>query len=287
MLPWIEKYRPSELEDIILDKKYKILFDTIVDNLDFPHLLFYGPPGSGKTTTIVCLIHKIIKKYNMKHNIIHLNASDERGIDIIRNTIYTFVNSNNIYNSINKKFIILDEVDSMTKNAQQSLLTLFNNENVHFCLICNYISKLIPTIRNSTLTINFCNIENYRSYINNIIQKENIKIDDTIINDILYNYYPDLRSIVNALQSYTYLNTNFIKQKYIINICKTKNFSNLKKYIKIFHKNDFLCKLFLHIVEEYKTDETLILYMKEIIFHDLDIDFIEYVFMEYFFKLQN
>ena len=104
MIPWIEKYRPSELDDIILDEKYKLLFDTIIDNLDFPHLLFYGPPGSGKTTAIVCLINKIIKKYNMKHNIIHLNASDERWIDIIRNTIYTFVNSNNIFNSINKKF---------------------------------------------------------------------------------------------------------------------------------------------------------------------------------------
>ena len=145
-IPWIEKYRPTQFEDIVLEPINRTLFQNILDKNYIPNLLFYGPPGTGKTTTIINLINQYQEKYNQKYkeNIIHLNASDERGIDIIRNQIQQFVKSYSFFNT-GLKFVILDEVDYMTKNAQQALKYLIqtSNSNVRYCLICNYISKII------------------------------------------------------------------------------------------------------------------------------------------------
>ena len=92
-IPWVEKYRPTHFDNIVLDPINRKLFKQIINKEHFPNLLFYGPPGTGKTTTIINLIQEYQKKFSKinKGNIIHLNASDERGIDIIRNQIHSFV----------------------------------------------------------------------------------------------------------------------------------------------------------------------------------------------------
>ena len=127
-IPWIEKYRPTTFQDIVLDPINRKIFSNILNKQYFPNLLFYGPPGTGKTTTIINLINEYQTKYEKKtsENIIHLNASDERGIDIIRNQIQLFVKSKNFFNK-GMKFVILDEVDYMTKNAQQALKYLIQS----------------------------------------------------------------------------------------------------------------------------------------------------------------
>ena len=121
-IPFCEKYRPNNFEEIVLDSLNKKILKNIIETKYFPNLLFYGPPGTGKTTTIIKLISAYQKKMNNtnKDLVIHLNASDERGIDIIRNQINYFVNSKPLFNN-GMKFVILDEVDYMTKNAQQAL----------------------------------------------------------------------------------------------------------------------------------------------------------------------
>ena len=121
-IPWIEKYRPTNFDNIVLDDINRILFENILSKKHFPNLLFYGPPGTGKTTTIINLINEYQKKNSGggKGSVIHLNASDERGIDIIRNQINQFVKSMSLFET-GFKFVILDEVDYMTKNAQQAL----------------------------------------------------------------------------------------------------------------------------------------------------------------------
>ena len=143
--PWIEKYRPNKFNDIVLDPLNRKLLENIVSQNNFPNLLFYGPPGTGKTTTIINLINKYQEVYNQKRKglKIHLNASDDRGIDIIRNQINQFVNTKTLFGN-GMKFVILDEVDYMTKNAQQALRYLIQqySTNIRFCLICNYISKI-------------------------------------------------------------------------------------------------------------------------------------------------
>ena len=122
IIPWVEKYRPTCFEDIVLDSMNKHILNNIIQLNYFPNLLFYGPPGTGKTTTIINLINFYQEKYDQKKKelVIHLNASDERGIDVIRNQINNFVNSKGLFTD-GTKFIILDEVDYMTKNAQQAL----------------------------------------------------------------------------------------------------------------------------------------------------------------------
>ena len=141
-IPYMEKYRPTALDDIVLDPINKKILTNIIETGYFPNLLFYGPPGTGKTTTIINLINSFQEKYNQKNKelMIHLNASDERGIDIIRTQINQFVNSKTMFNK-GIKIVILDEVDYMTKNAQQALKYILQNytNSVRFCLICNYI----------------------------------------------------------------------------------------------------------------------------------------------------
>ena len=131
-IPWVEKYRPQSFDNIVLDPMNRIIFENIIKQNNIPNLIFYGPPGTGKTTTIINLINKYQEKYNQRNKglMIHLNASDERGIDVIRNQINSFVNTKTLFtNGI--KFIILDEVDYMTKNAQQALRCLIQNYYPH------------------------------------------------------------------------------------------------------------------------------------------------------------
>lgn len=209
-VPWIEKYRPTKFKNIVLDPINRNLFQNILDKNYFPNLLFYGTPGTGKTTTIINLINEYQSRYNKnaKGSIIHLNASDERGIDIIRNNINQFVKSKNLFET-GCKFIILDEVDYMTKNAQQALKYLIQTTNnyVHYCLICNYISKIDEPLQNEFICVRFNHlpkIEIHR-FIKNITEKENIQLPDNTIDTILDIYKSDIRSIINYIQlNHTY-----------------------------------------------------------------------------------
>ena len=277
MLPWIEKYRPNDLNNIVLPDSIRNIFNSIIHTNILPNMLFYGPPGTGKTTTILCLLKKLSST-----NIIHLNASDERGIDVIRNQLYTFINSNGIFQN-ELKIIVLDEVDSMTKQAQISLLSLFNYKNVRFCLICNYISKLIPQLRDYLLLIPFYNTINNTSYIQHIVQSENIQMNNNVIDDIIYNYYPDLRSVVNCLQAYKSFEYPII-HKDIIELNCIKYNTKVKNYIKNICFKEYLYKLFMHMMN-YNIDSKLIFMMKDLIIINQDIDFFETFFMPYFKKI--
>lgn len=204
-IPWVEKYRPTTFNNIVLDPINRAIFENILEKNYFPNVLFYGPPGTGKTTTIINLINKYQQNYdgNNKENIIHLNASDERGIDIIRNQIQQFVKSNNFYNS-GLKFVILDEVDYMTKNAQQALKYLIQSSksNVRYCLICNYISKIEESLRNEFICIRFNQLpkDEIFLFLKNIINSENIVLKDETIRIIQDNFSSDIRSMINFIQ---------------------------------------------------------------------------------------
>ena len=204
-IPWIEKYRPTTFEDIVLDPVNRRIFSNILNKQYFPNLLFYGPPGTGKTTTIINLINEYQTKYETRtsENIIHLNASDERGIDIIRNQIQLFVKSKNFFNK-GIKFVILDEVDYMTKNAQQALKYLIqsSSSNVRYCLICNYISKIEEHLRNEFICIRFNQLPKQDIYVflKNISESEQLSLDDQIINIIQEQYHSDIRSMINFIQ---------------------------------------------------------------------------------------
>lgn len=215
--PWVEKYRPDTFDSIVLDPLNKKILENIITTKHFPNLLFYGPPGTGKTTSIINLIksHQNNNNNNNKNLMIHLNASDDRGIDIIRNQINTFVNSKSLFNN-GMKFVILDEVDYMTKNAQIALRYLLQNykSNVRFCLICNYISRIDEALQNEFVRLRFNQLpENDIIHFLSIInEKENLQYSTNTIQLIQKLFNSDIRSMINYMQS----NEQIIHNKKII-----------------------------------------------------------------------
>ena len=244
-IPWCEKYRPSNYESIILNNHNDKIFKNMIDKNTINNLLFYGPPGTGKTTTIINLINKYQEKNygkRIKSLIIHLNASDDRGIDIIRNNIYNFINSQDIFND-GKKFVILDEVDYMTKIAQQALKCIIkeNNNKIVFCLICNYISKIDYSLLDEFIKIKFNNLPKDKifNYINTINQKENLNLSKKNIYLLIDYFNFDIRIMLNFLQSSIFFKKNIMdygvnEKILLINLTKNYNiFLNTIKNIEI------------------------------------------------------
>ena len=205
-IPLMEAYRPKHFDDIVLDPLNKQILKNIIETSYIPNLLFYGPPGTGKTTTIINLINAYQEKLNNKNKdlIIHLNASDERGIDIIRNQINSFVNSKPLFNT-GMKFVILDEVDYMTKNAQQALRYLLQNYSggVRFCLICNYISKIDEGLQNEFIRLRFNQLPKNEiiQFLTHISDSENLNMTQKSLSCIQKLYKSDIRSMINFMQS--------------------------------------------------------------------------------------
>ena len=205
-IPWVEKYRPTTFQSIVLDEVNSKIFENIIKYDYFPNLLFYGAPGTGKTTTIINLINTYQKSKNCedKSLMIHLNASDDRGIDVIRSQINQFVNSKSLFTS-GLKFVILDEADYMTKNAQLALHNMFEQmpSNVKICLICNYISKIEQSLLGEFIHIRFNKLpeKDIINFLSNIAKQE--KLTDMTkqnLKAIQEFYKNDIRSMINFMQ---------------------------------------------------------------------------------------
>jgi DNA polymerase III delta prime subunit len=205
---WVEKYRPTHLDDVALSLTNKLILNNILLTQNLPNLLLYGPAGTGKTTTVINFIRKYYEQQNVpKYNelIIHLNASDERGIDIVRNTIHDFINSTTLFQR-GMKFVVLDEVDHMTKCAQRALHCLLqtcNIENVRFFLMCNYLSKIDTSLQNEFVKLRFHQIPpaHILSYLREIATAEKLKLKDSDLMAIQSRFKTDVRSMVNFMQT--------------------------------------------------------------------------------------
>ena len=250
-IPYMEAYRPKKFEDIVLDPLNKQILQNIIETSYFPNLLFYGPPGTGKTTTIINLINAYQEKLNIRNKdlIIHLNASDERGIDIIRNQINFFVNSKPLFHT-GMKFVILDEVDYMTKNAQQALRYLLQNytSNVRFCLICNYISKIDEGLQNEFIRLRFNQLpkNDIINFLRIISESEKLNMSQKTLSCIQKLYKSDIRSMINFMQSNQDI-TNEEKELNIIDNNVWENlFSMLSKREKIENIKDFVRSISIH-----------------------------------------
>jgi len=206
-MPWVEKYRPSCFDEIVLDPMNRTILSNILNTNYFPNLLFYGPPGTGKTTTIINLVNAYQSKLNMRNRglMIHLNASDERGIDIIRNQINSFVSTKSMFgNGI--KFVILDEVDYMTTNAQialRYLLTSYTDNNVRFCLICNYVSRIDESLQTEFVRMRFNQLpeSDILAFLRKIRDNENLRLTDANLVAIQRQFHSDIRSMINYIQT--------------------------------------------------------------------------------------
>ena len=232
--PWVEKYRPDCFDKIVLDDVKRTIFYNVISRRSyFPNLLFFGPPGTGKTTTII----NMINKYNSDTSaplIIHLNASDERGIDVIRSNISQFVSANTLFKT-GTKFIILDEIDCMTRTAQMALKYLIEHSSlshVRFCLICNYISKIDASLVENFMVFRF-NAQPHDkvySFIHNILQKEGANVSENNINDVISCYKSDMRSMINFIQLNKTGLHNLVKiEDVVVGMAKRVNGTNKRK----------------------------------------------------------
>ena len=147
-LPWVEKYRPSALQELISHEDIICTIRKFISEEKLPHLLFYGPPGTGKTSTILACAKELYSPKEFNSMVLELNASDDRGINVVRNQILSFASTRTIFNS-GYKLVILDEADAMTNDAQNALRRIIEKytDNVRFCLICNYLTKIIPALQ--------------------------------------------------------------------------------------------------------------------------------------------
>ena len=206
--PYVELYRPTNFNDIVLEKNNKKIIETIIKNNYFPNLILSGPPGVGKTTTIINIIKKYQQDIEHQENtdlVMHLNASSDRSIDIIRNQICSFVNSKNLFNK-GMKFVILDEADYLTKNAQQALKYLIQmtyNNNVRYCIICNYVSKIDESLLHEFLCLRFNNLPEDKiiQFLEEIVNKENLKLTKDNLQCIQKKFKNDIRSMINFIQT--------------------------------------------------------------------------------------
>lgn len=154
-LPWVEKYRPSSLDELIAHEEIIMILNKLIESNKLPHLLFHGPPGTGKTSTIIACAKKMYGA-NYSSMTLELNASDDRGIDVVREQIKEFAGTKKLFSS-GVKLIILDEADAMTNDAQSALRRVIEKytSNTRFCMICNYVNKIMPALQSRCTRFRF------------------------------------------------------------------------------------------------------------------------------------
>jgi replication factor C subunit 2/4 len=204
---WVEKYRPNKLDDLVQQSDVVSLLEKTISSGDLPHLLFHGGPGTGKTTTILALARRL---YGDKYNkyVLELNASDERGINVVRNKIKSF-SSLSVDSTCNVpyKLIILDEADAMTNESQFALRRIIE-EYAHvtrFCLLCNYLHSIIEPIQSRCAKFRFKNIshDSMTLIVNRILNNEKIPTENyepEAIDRMISLANGDLRHVINNLQ---------------------------------------------------------------------------------------
>ena len=200
---WTEKYRPQKINDIIGHEKIKERISTMITKQQMPHLLLAGPAGVGKTSMALCIAKDLFGEA-WKNNVLELNASDERGIDIIRTKVKDFARTKAIGN-VPFKIIYLDESDALTRDAQQALRRTMENftGTCRFILSCNYSSKLIDPIQSRCAIFRFAPLEeeDLVQYMKMICETEQLTCNEDAMHALYEVTQGDCRKITNLLQS--------------------------------------------------------------------------------------
>ena len=200
---WTEKYRPKRLADVIGQGNITKRLESFIETRSLPHCLFAGPAGCGKTTTALCIAHELYGD-KIKGKFLELNASDERGIDVVREKVKEFARQPAVDTAGLFRIVYLDEADALTKDAQHALRRTMENYS-HICrfiLAVNYSGKIIPPIQSRTAVFRFSTLkeDDVISYLKIIAKAEKLKIDEAAYKAIMKVAEGDLRKAINILQ---------------------------------------------------------------------------------------
>ena len=199
---WTEKYRPKNLDEVIGQKHVTERLKSYVASRNMPHLLMTGPAGTGKTTCSLAMAREMFGD-DWKGNFIELNASDERGIDVVRGKIKEFARTAPL-GGAEFKIIFMDEADALTSDAQAALRRTMEkfSKICRFILSCNYSSKIIDPIQSRCAVFRFKPLsrEDVRDFLGRIVKEENIDIDDDALEALVHVARGDMRRAVNSLQ---------------------------------------------------------------------------------------
>ncbi len=289
-LPWSEKYRPNRLNDIVGNDEIIRRLMVISKEGNIPNIILSGPSGLGKTTSIHCLARELLKD-DYEKGVLEINASDSRGIEIVRNKIKMFAQKKTNFNGIKHKIVILDEADSMTAAAQQALRRTMEmySTTTRFVFACNTSTKIIEPIQSRCAILRFTKLDNedVRKRLEYIMKEEKIEemIQKNGMDAIIFLSDGDLRYAINTLQvASTFrekiITDEFIYQicdkpqplliKNIIDACYEKSFERAKEQVielceKGFAMSDIIILLFKMICNDKKLEEKKRIEMLKII----------------------
>lgn len=205
-IPWVEKYRPQSLDDVAAHRDIVDTIDRLTTENRLPHLLLYGPPGTGKTSTILAVARKLYG--SQFHNmILELNASDDRGIDVVRQQIQEFASTQSLSFGVKSsvKLVLLDEADAMTKDAQFALRRVIEKytKSTRFALICNHVNKIIPALQSRCTRFRFAPLDavHVTERLKHVIKAEGLDVQESGLAALVRLSNGDMRKALNILQS--------------------------------------------------------------------------------------
>jgi len=241
-LPWVEKYRPTKLEDIVGNENAIQQFKVIAKNGNIPHMILAGSPGTGKTTSIICLA-KILLGQEFRNAFLELNASDERGIEVIRSKISMFCKKKVTLPENIHKIIFLDDVDSMTSTAQHALRRIIelHSSTTRFVMACNTSTKIIEAIQSRCSVIRFARVEEEamrKRLVEICLQENDTKYDDAGLMLLIASSNGDMRKCINNLQSVV-ITYDVINEETVRNIIDEPNNAVIENLIAYCFENKF------------------------------------------------
>ncbi|GJJ09777.1 replication factor C subunit 4 [Clathrus columnatus] len=220
-LPWVEKYRPILLDDVVGNTETIERLKVIAKEGNCPHIIISGMPGIGKTTSIHCLAHQLLGDA-YKEGVLELNASDERGIDVVRNKIKLFAQKKVTLPPGRHKMIILDEADSMTAGAQQALrrtMEIYSN-TTRFALACNLSNKIIEPIQSRCAILRYAKLRDIEvlQRLLEICAAEKVEYNEDGLTALIFTAEGDMRQAINNLQS-TFSGFGFVNSENVFKVC--------------------------------------------------------------------
>lgn len=218
----VEKFRPKEFHEIVGNEEAVERLGQFAKDGNMPNIILHGPPGCGKTTVILCMARKILGEKNYKEAILELNASNERGLDVVRNRIKMFAQSKVTLEPGKHKLVILDEADAMTESAQQALRRIIEmySKTTRFAFACNIFDKIIEPIQSRCAVVRFnrLNDAQLRNKMLSICDQMAVRYDEKGIDAIIYTAQGDMRQAINNLQS-TYDGFEEITEANVFKVC--------------------------------------------------------------------